>query len=310
MKRVRATVFLLGSFAAAVSAPASTLKVSFEHHLIVVNDGGKRHLLETVFTDEPLVAKVHLDVYTLPQLPASSTHLADLRRLSRTTWWQHLTWRIKNDSGRLVDIRPKVLSAAVRERGPEARNAADRDASVACTSYEGAFELGPLPPGNYSIGADVEGVEAAAFPLAVRTGSEPEVRDVYLQEKARQARNWSQFKSLELERIRLDPTKAAALLDLAHRSLDFGTLEETNAYFDRAARTMQQNVEAWAKLNSADAAKQRPQVDKTVKEIRALQNVLPEYFENRTNWRVTLDAGSGQYVITTRDTNRVVRVVR
>jgi hypothetical protein len=143
----------------------------------------------------------------------------------------------------------------------------------------------------------------------VRSGSEPEVRDVYLQEKARNSRDWAEFKALELERVRLDPTKAAALVELAQRSLEFGTLAETTDYFDRAANAMEQNIKEWAKVNPLDARKQAPAVEKTVTQMRALQRVLPEYFANRSQWRVSLDPATSHYVILARDNGRVLRAV-
>jgi len=292
-------------------ASASTLTLSIEHHIAVDRGAAaKARLLRASFTDAPAVAYVKLDVYALPQLPSTAKHLEQLQKLSPKTWWQELTWSVRDASGNIQQVRPKLLSASVRRRGPNAPGEADRDTSVECTSYDANFDLGRLAPGDYLVQVGIEGLQSGQFPLAVRTGREPEVRDVYLQEKARGAATWDAFKAIQLERLRLDPTKAAALLDLAERSLEAGTLEETKEYFDRAATTMEQNIRAWAEKNPADARKQAPAVEHSVRQIRALQRELPEYFNNRRQWRVTIEPTTGKYVIVARDSNRVVRQVQ
>jgi hypothetical protein len=308
--KLRTRTVLLAALALVVvaSAHASTVTLSIDHHVAVATTGGKRTLLRAAFPEDPLTANVKLDVYALPQLPSTRANQEELERLSPKTWWQELSWDVRDTSGNRQSVQPRLVSTTARERGPNAPDVVDRDTSVECTSYEGTFDLGRLAPGDYTVQVTIKGVSSLRFPVAVRTGSEPEVRDVYLQEKARKSRDWGEFKALQLERVRLDPTKAAALLDLAQRSLEFGTLQETTDYFDRAAKTMDQNIREWAKVNPVDAKKQAPAVENTVKQIRALQRVLPDYFANRSAWRVTVDA-TGKYVVTTRDTNRVVRRV-
>jgi hypothetical protein len=293
-----------------IRANASTLKLSIEHHAAVVTNGQKRIPLRARFTDEPLIANVKLDVYALPQLPSTSVNLVELKRLSVKTWPRELSWDVRDASGNPQSVQPHLIRTSARAHGPNEANPEDRDTTVECTTFDGSFDLGALSPGDYTVQVSVKGLKSLRFPLAIRTGREPEVRDVYLQEKARKTTDWSQFKALQLERISLDPTKAAALLELAQRSLEFGTLNETNDYFDRAAKTMEQNLEQWAKVNPTDAKVQAPAVQNSVKNIRALQRLLPEYFANRSSWRVSVDATTGQYIVRTRDTNRVVRQVK
>jgi hypothetical protein len=307
LKYAKTALLALGVSFAALPARPSTLQLSIEHHIAVASIGGKQAVLRTVFTDEPIIANVLLDVYALSQMPSTSVHLSDLQKLTRKDWWQHLQWDIRTPAGAPVAAHPRLRSSSVRERGPNVRNAADRDASVPCTSYRAAFDFGRLAPGNYTIRVAINGLDAPPFPFAVRSGSEPEVRDVYLQEKARNSRDWAEFKALELERVRLDPTKAAAFVELAQRSLEFGTLAETTDYFDRATKAMEQNIKEWAKVNPLDTKKQVPAVENTVTQMRALQRVLPEYFANRSQWRVSLDPATSHYVIIARDNGRVVR---
>jgi len=218
-------------------------------------------------------------------------------------------WDVVNSAGLAQRVRPRLLNSAVHDRGPDASNEADRTA-VPCTTYEATFDIGHLPPGDYKVQVSVRGIASGTFPLNVRTGSEPEVRDIYLQEKAKKTRDWDEFKQLQLERLRLDPTKAGALLELAQRSLESGTLDETNGYLGRAATTMEQNMREWAKLNPTDAQKQAPLAERSVAAVRALQRALPEYFAHRAQWHVTTDPTTGAYVIKTRDSDRVVRIIR
>jgi hypothetical protein len=305
--KLRTMILIAVTLLWVATTQASTVTLSIDHHIAVAKNGEKRRLLRAAFVEDAVVANVKVDVYALPQLPSTRANLDELKRLSSKTWWQELSWDVRDATGNRQSIEPRLIRTSMRERGPNAPNAIDRDTSVECTTYEGAFELSRLTPGDYTVQVTIKGLRSPRFPLAVRTGREPEVRDVYLQEKARKTTDWSQFKALQLERIRLDPTKAAALLELAQRSLEFGTLDETSDYFERAARAMEQNIKDWSKVNPADAKKQAPAVENTVKNIRSLQRALPEYFANRGRWRVTVDATTGRYVMTSRDTNRVVR---
>lgn len=289
------------------TAAASTLSLSIEHQTAVDRSGVKPKLLRTVFVDEPIIATVELDVYAVPQLPSTSAHLEALRELPSKAWYEQLTWDIRDSSGTKVALAPRLRSTSFRERSPNAPRPQDRDTSVACSSYHGVFDLEGLVPGDYTIDVRIRGLISPRFPLAVRAGDEAEIRDIYLQGKARKTTDWSQFKALQLERLRLDPSKAAALLELAHRSLEFGTLEETTDYYGRAAITMEQNLREWSKRNPSDARLQAPAVQTSVKQIRSVLRVLPEYFSHRGTWRLTLDSKTGHYVITARDTNRLVR---
>jgi hypothetical protein len=309
MRQCKSVMLSVAVALLAMEGQSSTLTLSIEHHIAVVRSEGTQKLLRASFTDGALIADVKLDVYSLPQMPYTRAHLEELQRLSPKTWWRELQWDVRNSAGERQSLRPRLVTASVRERGPNAPNAADRDTSVPCTSYQGTFDLGQLEPGDYTLQVEVHGLQSSRFPLAVRTGSELEVRDVYLQKKARAARDWTEFKTLELERLQLDPTKAAALLELAQRSLEFGTLEETSGYFDRAATTMEQNILDWSKVNPADARKQAAAVETAVAQIRSLVRVLPDYFAHRREWRITVDGTTGQYLIVTRDAKEIIRRV-
>jgi hypothetical protein len=82
MKYVKTALFVLVASFSALPARPSTLQLSIEHHIAVTSVGGKQAVLRTVFTDEPIVANVLLDVYALSQMPSTSVHLSDLQRLT------------------------------------------------------------------------------------------------------------------------------------------------------------------------------------------------------------------------------------
>lgn len=300
------TVFtLLFTVLSADAAYSSTISLSLEHDIAVTTDGPKQKLLRTRFTEEPVIAQVKLDVYALPQMPWTGEQLAELQRLDENSWWQQLQWTLRDASGKHRQIQPRLLQSSVRRRGPAAARPEDRDTSVECSTFHGSFDLGRLTPGDYTIEVGVADLRAQ-HPLALRTGEEPEVRDVYLRKKAAATKDWLQFKALQLERIERDPKKADALLALAHGSVEHGTLAEAQGYFASAVATMEENMREWATVNPTDATRQAPGVTDMVRRIRALQRVLPEYFAHRRDWRV-VQQPSGGYVITTRDTNQVVR---
>jgi hypothetical protein len=306
-------ILLATLFVAAVSAAAlgSTVTVAVEHHTAVAESSGTQRVLRTAFIEDPLIATVKLDVYALPELPSTGDHLDQLKRLNAESWLKQLQWEVRDVvSGDLVEVEPRAFRASARERGPDARAAADRDTSVSCTSYEARFDLGRLPAGDYSIRVHIEGLESPPFPLAVRTGLEAEVRDVYLQEKARKTTDWGAFKEMQLERLRLDPNKAAALIELAERALVSGSLEEATLYLGRAADAMEQNLARWAKLNPEDAKRQAPGVETAAARMRALRAMLPDYFAHRAEWSITTDPATGNYVIRSKRDGMTVREIR
>ena len=300
---------IIGVALIGLSAAASDLRLSIDHYGALVWNAGKPSVLRVRFSEDRVRANLSLDVYEIGGRPSTSVNLAELQRLTDKTWHQKVEWIVRDTRGIPYEVHPIYVRGTVRQRGPGAANASDRDTSVACVTYDGVFDLGTLSPGDYVVVAQLGGLVSKGFPIAIRTGNEPQVRDVYLQEKARRASDWKSFKAIQLERIRLDPTKSPAVLDLAHRSLEFGTLEETSDYFERAATTIERNIAAWTQLNPADAELQRPQAIRMVKDIRSLQRVLPDYFAHRKEWSVMRDPGTGRYVIHERGTRKIVRVI-
>ena len=306
MKRISTTVLIaLAALAPAAAGHASVLSLGFDHDIAVTSDNSKQRLLRVRFAEDALTADVTLDVYAIPGMPWTAENLATLQRLDERTWWQQLKWEIRDADGKPQPVKPRLVSNSARRSGPDAVRSDDQSA-VPRSTFTATFDLGSLRPGDYNVKVSVGGLTAPEYPLAIRSGEEPEVRDVYLRKKASRTADWLQFKALQLERVRLDPTKADALLALANRSVEHGTLEETQRYFDRAVATMEQNVRAWVKSRPKDADQQQASLRADVRRIRALQRVLPEYFARRSEWRI-MPGVSGTYVITTRSGGRVVK---
>ncbi len=308
MTRMFACGFL-AAFLVAASGAASTVTVTVDHHMVVTAGAGGQRVLRAVFADEPLLATVSLDVYAVPQLPSTRAHLEALQKLSVDSWWQHLRWDVRDASGHAVDVSPRLMRSGNRKRGPGATELANRDTAVACSSYEAVFDLGPLPPGDFSVTVRVEGLESAPFPVGVRSGTEPEVREFYFAQKARMTSEWSEYKELQLERLRLDPTKAAALMELAERALVSGTEEEAAAYLERAADSMERNLAAWARVNPEDARQQAPSVAHRVAQMRALRAELADLFAHRDVWVIATDPVTGNYVIRSKRDGKMIREV-
>jgi hypothetical protein len=306
MKRMSKMVLsALVALGFAAVGQASELSLGFEHDLAVTQDRSIQKLLRVRFTEDALIADVTLDVYALPGMPWTAEHLATLQRLDERNWWQQLKWELRGADGKPQPLKPRLVTSSARRTGPDAVRPEDQS-TVARSTFSAAFDLGTLRPGDYQVKVSVGGLTAPEYPLAIRSGEEPEVRDVYLRKKASRTADWLQFKALQLERIRLDPTKADALLALAQRSIEHGTLEETQRYFDRAVGTMEHNIREFVKVRPKDADQQQASLKDEVRRIRALQRVLPEYFARRSEWRI-IPGVSGTYVVATRNGNKVVK---
>jgi hypothetical protein len=259
-----------------------------------------------VFADEPLTATVSLDVYAVPALPSTREHLSALRRLTDENWTSQLTFEITGDDAP-PRIAVRTLASQARHMGPGSPEPAAK--TVPFTAYEGRFALPRLAPGTYTLHVRADGLEAAA-PFIVASGREPAYRDAYLEAQAEHARSYAQFRELQLERVRLDPTKAGALLALGARALEDGTLEETSDYYNRAVTAMQQNVAAYAQVAPQWREEQEHQLTVDIRHIHALQQMLPTYFAQRSSLRVTTDPRTGAYQLVERSSGRVVREER
>ena len=290
------------------NAFASTLRVSVEHHLSGYGPVSAMKTIRATFTDEPLIADVRLDIYAVPQLASSSRHLDALRALPRDGWWEKLDWQlVDRKSGRKVpSSRWQLISSGAEERGP---STGDHSKTVDVRTLHARFAgPGTLPPGDYELTVTVSGLTSPPFLFGVRTGREDDARDAYLAAKAARATDFQSYRALQLERVRHNPANAAAFLELAERSLEHGTLAETQRYYASAIEAMELLLEQQA-ASPAWVRQQRAEWLPRAQRIRALQRELPEYFSHRHEWRVDQDPASGNYVIRSRRDQRVIREV-
>lgn len=296
------------SLAVSASAFASPVRVSVDHHLSAYGPPATMKTVRATFTDEPLMADVRLDIYAVPQVASSSRHLEALRALPREGWWEQLDWQLVDlKSGREIpSSRWRLVSSRTEERGP---STGDRSKAVDVRTLHARFAFtGALPAGDYKLAVGVSGLTSPPFFFAVRTGREEDVRDVYLAGKAAKTADFATYRELQLERVRHNPANAAALLELAERSLEHGTLAETVRYYDSAIEAMDRLMKQHAAY-PAWVKQQRMEWEPRADRIRALQRALPEYFSHRQDWRIDTDPATGNYVIRSRRDNRVIREV-
>src|SRR6266536_1531181 len=163
---------------------ASELVLTAQHHYVVRAD---KTPMAVVFTDERTIIGLKLDVFVVPDLPSSKAHYSELAGLTQSTWLAANRWELLDAEGRPIAVpMPALLRNTVRFRGPSAPRPADRDRTVDYTTFEASLDFGRLPVGDYTFRASLDGL-TSSFPISVRTGQEPEVRDTYLESKARHA---------------------------------------------------------------------------------------------------------------------------
>jgi len=305
----RYTFVTLFALAIGASAFASTVRVTVDHHLSAY---GPLHAMKTVravFTDEPLAAEVRLDVFEVPQIPSSGEHLRALRALPKDGWWKELEWQLINvkTERQVLTSQWRVVTSRTEERGP---STGDNTKAVDVRSLIGRFHLADaLAPGDYKLNVTIAGVPSQPFLFAVRSGREDDVRDIYLATKAARTSDFNSYRALQLQRVKINPTNAAAYLELADRSLEDGTLTETQQYLDAAMASMERLMQQYASSYPAWVKQQKAEWEPRAIRIRALQRELPEYFAHRREWRITTDAATGNYVIRSRRDDRVVREI-
>lgn len=289
------TIFAIVS--AASTAAASDLVLKADHHHVNRADFTP---MAAVFTDEHLVATIRLDVYAAPQLPSTKRSLDELRRLDASNWLRSVRWSLRDGKGRELAVPfPKIVSSTVRRRGPNAERAADRDVTVDITTFEARADFGPLPAGDYTLAAGVYHL-TSSFPVSIRTGTESDVREVFLEVRARRATSYAEFRELQLERHRINPDRLDPVMEVIDRALVESTLEDARALFATVLEKMEQRRAATTEPAKAQFFQRR------LRELRAAERALPEYFSKRGEWMMQRNQ-AGNYVIRDRKAGTIVR---
>jgi hypothetical protein len=282
----------LSFFLLSVPLFASDLNLVVRAHPTLMPDGATQQLVNALFADEVFIADLQLDVYAVPQLPSTSAHLQELRRLTTQSWIDRVQWQLTRKDGEAIAMTsPSIVSNARRDRGPRAALEADRDTGVECTTFRAAVKLPPLPPGDFALTASLDSL-SSHFDFVVRTGKEPEWRDVYLRERAASAKSYAEYRTIALQRLAADPDRIDVLMDLFDRSLQAGTLEESKSYIDRAKA----------------AAMHRQQTD-AIPYLDQVSAELPDYFAHRDRVTMIRNVTNGKYEIHDRGNGALVRIV-
>jgi hypothetical protein len=312
---IRTTSFLTLAFALLMplAASATDLRVTVSKEPISVGQG--RPLLYVAFDDTPLRADLLLVIAETPNHPLSAAELNSLRGMNEASWAQKVRFTVRDAAThrivQTVDGARLHASNALRtEEGPHASRPEFRKAGLDYVTYRATVELRPLVAGDYELEAALGSLHATdVFNVRGANAPEPKVRAAYLAREASRAQTFDAYKRLQTDRLQASPNDATILLELGHRAMAEGTLDEARGYFDRAVAVMQENV----KRNSAEhpnAAKAISTIaEQRVREVRGLQALLPEFFANRGQIRVEQEQIDGQtrWVLKDRATGRMIR---
>ncbi len=269
-------------------ALASELVLTAQHHYVVRAD---KTPMAAIFTDERVIVNLKLDVFVVPGLPSSKAHYDELARLSQSTWLAANRWELLDARGQSVALpMPALLRNNVRFRGPNAVRPADRDRTVDYTTYEASFDFGRLPAGDYTFRATLGGL-TSSFPISVRTGQEPEVRDTYLELKAQRASNFAEYRDIQMQRYRNDPTRIEPIFLALDRALLEGSIDDARSLLSLATERIDE------RRRGAPDEKKREFFTARLAELRRAQRSLPGYFAHRGEWIMTRDIAAGGYVI-------------
>jgi len=104
-----------------------------------------------------------------------------------------------------------------------------------------------MAPGHYEVEVTL-GSSRSTDLFRVSAGDEtPEICWLYLRTKARAARSWEEYQSLQLARAAVIPENAGPFAELGHRATRDGTLAQAMDYFGRAIAVHQRNRRALAR---------------------------------------------------------------
>jgi hypothetical protein len=134
--------------------------------------------------------------------------------------------------------KPSLLRNSVRYRGPNAARAADRDRLVDYTTFEARLDFEPIPAaGDHTLRASLDGL-VCSFPVSIRTGAEAEARDTYLERNAGRASTLAEFRDIQMERYRNDPTNPEPVFRAFDRALSEGSIDDARKLLALAIEKM------------------------------------------------------------------------
>jgi hypothetical protein len=291
------TLLLTLSFIAPITL-ASELVLTAQHHYVARPD---KTPMAAIFTDERVIVNLRLDVFVVPNLPSSKAHYGELAPLTQSTWLAANHWELLSGNGKAVALpTPTLLRNDVRFRGPNAPRQVDRDRTVDYTTFEASFDFGRLPVGDYTFRASLAGL-TSSFPISVRTGQEPEVHDTYLTLKAQRASTFAEYRDIQMERYRNDPTHIEPIFMALDRALTDGSFDDARSLLSLATEKIDERRRA------APDGKKREFFSARLTELRRAQRSLPDYFAHRAEWVMTRDMAAGGYVIKDRKSGALLQ---
>jgi hypothetical protein len=281
----------------ASSSVSSDLVITTENHGVPRRENS----LYVVFLGERLVANVKLDVFFIAEMPSSKLRYDELSKLTQSTWIGALRWSFVDANGHKVPLPlPRILHNTVRHRGPNAALPSDRDATVDCTTFQGQIDFGPVPAGDYTLRVSIGDLQSF-FPVAARTGDEPDARDAYLEMKAGRASTFAEFRDIQMERYHNDSTHIEPVFLALDRALFEGPIEDVRKLLAIGIQKIDERHRA-----ATDPAQARF-FEAYLRELRSVEAALPEYFSHRTEWVMVSDFAEGGYVIRDRRSRAIVR---
>lgn len=272
------------------TAEASTLEVAVTKYR--VQGSTPTRVLLVAFADQPVTVEVTVRLDEKGPI------------LDAAKWWQQLEWSLRDGAGSERKIAARSIDVVGASRNPMMIGSV--------TQHRGTFSIGKLPAGNYLLRVRTDGFQGSDS-FAIRKGDEtPFIKDKYLQLRAERSKSFDDFKSIQLERADLFPNRADIWLELAARSLEQGTQDETARYYGRAIEVMEKNAKVLSTQSRKQAKELRQRVDLTLAHMNALQAALPYYFANRGRLRVSEEEvdGAMHYVLKDRRSGQIDRVIR
>ncbi|GEM_PF-3140334 len=257
------------AFATNIEMPGERLLVTLPH----AHDAATAR--QVIWSEEPLIATITLDVWDLPGEP--------LREIARTDQW-HDAVSLTLTSRRSKSALPKVFVREARLRS-----------SPPVISLQATYTFGMLAAGDYELQVRA-GRSLRTLAVRVRSGSEPEWRDLYLRDKADKTNDYRTFRALELERFARDPTRTDAAHKLLDRSLNEGSEAEIRQDIDRVIK--------------ANGRPIKPVKQPYLHSLLLAQASVPELVAHRPDWMMYFDSSEMAFVIYSRSRHIVLRTFR
>jgi hypothetical protein len=293
----KATLLTLILLALAVSANdwSPSLRIALQ---ATASPNPTVHPRPFAFVDENLIAEVTLGYYWTGESRQPQSRMKEFR-LPRD-WAKSIVFELRDEQGRALDVEAKPLRFD------------DTTRIASGTRVSATFDLGVLPPGDYTVdvrmAAPLKAPTAKTW-VAIRRGNEDRItRHAYLlRTLQRPGISPAAYRDTLLALVQYEPSNAELHERLADAAAERGAFDEARQRYTRAAEIVSARETAWRKNHPEEKG---PDFETYRQRLVAIRDAVSDSTSGRVKVVITWSAEQKQYQIFDRSSGRLLRTLK